>query len=106
MFAQILMLSSSDKLLEYSLLPSHVMFIVLLLEPGRLKNAMVTVSNYVENSTCGFYPGPTYKHDRITVLCEPLTEGRFVTLALNLEPGTYSYLQVCGVQVYGRLLQL
>lgn len=106
MFAQILMLSLSDKLLECSLLPFHVMFIVLLLEPGRLKNAMVTVFNDAENRICGFYPGPTFKHDRISVLCEPLTEGRLITLALNLEPGTYSYLQVCEVQVYGRLLQL
>ncbi|XP_056012192.1 pentraxin fusion protein-like [Ostrea edulis] len=75
-------------------------------EPGRFKNVMVTVSNDDQYHACGFYPGPTYKHDRISVLCESLSRGRFVTLAMDLEPGTTTALHVCEVQVYGKRLSL
>jgi hypothetical protein len=76
------------------------------LEPGRLHSLTVTVANDDEMHACGFYPGPTYTHDRISVLCESLARGRFVVLAIQSEPQTTDVLQICEIQVYGKRLLL
>jgi hypothetical protein len=76
------------------------------LEPGRLHTLTVTVVNGNGMYACGFYPGPTYIQDRISVLCETHARGRFVVLAIQSEPETDDQLQICEIQVYGRRMLL
>ncbi|XP_061195451.1 uncharacterized protein LOC133203696 [Saccostrea echinata] len=71
-------------------------------EPGRTHNLLTTVSNDEQNHTCGFYPGPTDLGDRIAVICNNLTRGRYVTLTIQSNSGKKDILQVCEIKVFGK----
>ncbi|XP_062584761.1 uncharacterized protein LOC134246413 [Saccostrea cucullata] len=71
-------------------------------EPGRTHNLLITVADNEKNHTCGFYPGPTDLGDRILILCNSLTRGRYVTLTIQSSPGEKDILQICEIKIHGR----
>ncbi|XP_078341365.1 fucolectin-6-like [Crassostrea virginica] len=71
-------------------------------EPGRTKNLELTVRENSDSHLCETYPGPTNLGDQILMTC-PLLRAQYVRIQIRSQPGKTDYLQVCELQVFGKL---